>query len=237
MNERTIQQWVRAGVLFGASPARQSPDLERLLLDTARVCPTDPRLFVLAVSWLVEYGSYIARHRLKELIRNELDAESRSVLGVLLDTAIDAGAVGQLRIALDECRPGESEEPLFAADRKDDVVREAVRESATSTSRRWKRLVQPFEPKRESLRPAKWILEHNPEYRDRALRKGDLRCSILETLNRDIQTANSESELARLCGASRTAVRHALDELEREGVDLRNRTRRNRRDQPIGLTA
>jgi biotin operon repressor len=235
LNNPIIQQWVRAGILFNAPPAAQSPDLERLLLETVRVCPDDPRLFILVVTWLSEYGSYVARHRLKHLALCGLDGQDRSVLGVLLETAIEAGAPGELRSVLAACEPADAPVPLFVADRGEKTARSIVESTATEASRRWNLLLQPVALKPESIRPPAWVLQHNPSYRDRALRKGDLRCSIVETLSRDADVVGSESELARLCSASRTAVRHALDELHREGLDLRRRSRPNRRDQPISL--
>ena len=47
--DRTFARWARLGVFLGVAPARRSPELERLLLDTARLAPGRARLFLSAV--------------------------------------------------------------------------------------------------------------------------------------------------------------------------------------------
>jgi len=60
--DKTISRWARVGVLLGGRPARTSPDLERLMLDTARLAPVSPRIFYLAVTWLSRYVSLAIKH-------------------------------------------------------------------------------------------------------------------------------------------------------------------------------
>lgn len=237
-NNPVVARWVRAGVSFGGPAASECSDLERLLLDTSRQCEHNARLFVLAVTWLVRYGTYIARHRLRCLAATELEPEHRPVLGLILDSAVEAGAPRDFTIVTDVCEPASQPRPLFAIDRDDQWTARLVEDEATEVSRRWKRWVQPFDLKFDAIRPAKWIISRNPSYGGRAVRRGDLRCSILEVLRRDAIGCRlrSESELTRKCSANRTAVRDALDELEREGYALRVRERPNKRDQPIELT-
>ena len=86
------RDWARVGVLFGCEPSRESPDLERLLIDTARKCPDNARLLPLAVTWLVEYGQFVARHRLKRLVQTELEPEPQAILGLLIEEAVRHGA-------------------------------------------------------------------------------------------------------------------------------------------------
>ncbi|MEX2212701.1 MAG: hypothetical protein WD768_01150 [Phycisphaeraceae bacterium] len=231
-----IARWVRAGIAFNIGPARHTPDLERLLLKTVRFCEQNSRLFIMVATWLTIYGTYVARHRLKRLALAELTADERAILGLLLESAIDAGATGELRTVLEACAPAAQPRPLFIIDRNK-VTQPLVKKEATAASRRWNLWIQPFELKRNALRTAAWVLATNPAWRDRALRRGDLRCSILESLRHDAPAGRvqSESQLARLCGATRTAVRRALDDLEKEGHTLRTKTRTNRRDQAIYL--
>jgi len=221
---KVITRWAKAGVLFNVKPVKASPDPERLLLDTARLCHANARLFTLAVAWLAVYGTYIARHRLKHLIIQELETQCRPVLGLIIDTAVAAGACRELRTATEPCEPATEAGPLFNVDKENSVYAALVEQTATPLSRKWKRWIQPFELQQDALRPATWILNRNPQYRDRALRKGDLRCSIVEVLKRDTPDGfvSSESELARLCSANRIAVRRAIDDLAIEGIHLRD---------------
>ena len=235
--ERTTAHWSRAGVLFGTPPARRSPDPERLLLDTARHAPAHPRLFNHAVSWLAHYSNFVARHRLKRLALTELDADTRPALGLLLDLAIRHGAARDLRFAANACDHHASPRPLFDIHQTSES-RRRLAESAACPEGRARGLWAPdpgVAP--DALRPADWILKHNPTYRERAVRKGDLRTSILESLRNDAPdgTLGSEKKLAELVAANRAAVTASLDDLALEGVQLRRPDPSDRRRTQIAL--
>src|SRR5690606_9599526 len=111
--DNTIARWARLGVLFGGRPARTSPDLERLLLDTARLAPINARLFYLAITWLSQYGNFVARHRLKRLAETELAYPHQPAFAALLTLAVKHGASKELLIAAEVCQPAEEIGPLF----------------------------------------------------------------------------------------------------------------------------
>jgi len=70
--------WARVGASFNVAPEPGAdPDLESLLLETARLVPGDPRLYTVTVSWLSVYSSYVARKRLRVLART-LTPEERA---------------------------------------------------------------------------------------------------------------------------------------------------------------
>jgi len=105
-------------------------------------------------------------------------------------------------------------------------------------SRKWGVWAPEAELKRDAIRPVEWLLAENPGYRERIVRKGDLRCSILEVLRRDVPKGGrvrSESELARLSGATRTAVRKALAALVQEGEVRVAKEAGNERDRVVVL--
>lgn len=219
----TISQWTRLGILFGARASRSVPDLERLLLDTARLSPINARLFYLAVTWLSCYGNYVARHRLKHLIETELEARHHPVLAVLLTLAVKHGASRELLTAAQACAKEADPGPLFYLYRENPNLSLIAKKNACPEGLPWGLWLSDQPLKLDALRPALWIVEHNPGYLDRILRKGDLRCSILLTLKLDCpdHSIDSEVALAEQCSANRIAVRHALDDLEREGYPLR----------------
>jgi len=109
--DNTIARWSRVGVLFGSRPARTTPDLERLLLDTARLAPGNARLFYLAITCLSRYGNFVARHRLKRLIETGLEVDHQPVLGALLTLAVNHGASRELLVAADVCSPADAPAP------------------------------------------------------------------------------------------------------------------------------
>ena len=221
--DKVISRWTRLGIFFGASPARRSPDLERLLLDTARLVPANPRLFYLAVTWLSRYSNFVARHRLKHLVECDLEPDVQPGLGVLLALAIKHGASRELRIAADICAPAEVPRPVFNVQRRSRELEQLARERASDEGLGWNLWVPDQPPKLDALRPTHWLIANNPSYLERIVRKGDLRCSILLTLRHDVpgSTVESEMALARLCSANRLAVHKALDDLEYEGYELR----------------
>ena len=229
-------QWARLGVLFNCAPAPRTPDLERLLLATARELAGNARLFPLAVTWLVEHGASVARHRLRRLVISELELAHRPVFGLVLESAIEHGAGRELSIAAEPCRPATPERPLFDAARGAVALEAVAARHASGLSRRWGVWAPEVVLKRDALRPGEWLLAHNASFRDRMIRKGDLRCSILESLRRDTSgSVGSESELARLSGATRAAVRKALASLVREGEVTTFCPPGNRRDHGVSV--
>lgn len=217
---RVERDWARLGVLFNCRASRRTPDLERLLLDTARACPDNARLLPLVVTWLSQYGQFVARHRLKRLVQTELEPEHSAILGLIVEEAVTAGGTRELLIVSEVCEPRRLTGPLSRAQRTEASLAEIAKRHASEASVRWGGWTPPVVPKPDAIRPVSWLLEHNPELRERIIRKGDLRVSIIETLRRDVPggTVQSEVALANLSGATRAAVRKALGALCLEGV-------------------
>jgi len=237
--DKLFARWARVGVLFGARPSRGSPDLERLLLDTARHAPSNARLFAWAVTWLSQYSRFVARHRLKRLALADLEADARPALGLILDLAVKHGAARGLNLAADVCGAHPEPRPLFHVHAGSAARRRLAERSACPEAKRRGLWAPDIEPRLDALRPVGWILAHNPAYRDRAVRKGDLRCTVLETLRRDTPDGQLASELAlvELCAANRPAVSAALDDLEHEGYRLRQPDPRDRRRHRVVMAA
>ncbi|MCG3122055.1 MAG: hypothetical protein GIKADHBN_00431 [Phycisphaerales bacterium] len=232
-NQSVEERWARAGVLLSCEPSRKSPDLERLICDTAQSLPGNARLLPLVATWLARHGKLVARHRLRRLISLAPPAH-KAVLGLLLESAISHGAPRTLRLALSACTPASGEGPLFSISRSNSVLASVARDTASPVSKRWGVWAPEVELKDDAVRPISWILENNPGFRHRLIRKGDLRCSIVEALRLDADRhAQSESQLARLVGATRVSVRRALEALEAEGVVRVNKD--EARDHPVVL--
>lgn len=231
-------RWAKLGVLFNCAPASEPPDIERTLLDTARALPDNPRLFPLVLTWLVEHGSGVARHRLKRLITTELEPEHQPALGLLLEESITHGAPAELRIARDTCRPAGHPAPLAAAFRTHPELVRVAEAQASPASRRWGVWFPPVQVKPDAVRPAAWIRDHNPSWASRVIRRGDLRASILEALRLDLDgSADSIATLAHATGATRLAVTHAVQALVQEG-EIRHTLRQpGARNRSVTLSA
>lgn len=91
----TLSQWARVGVAFDVPATASSPDLERLIICTAQSLSQDPRLFVGAASWLSIYPLFVAKQKLKVLVRQTANFVHRSELGLLLDTFQQASSLSR----------------------------------------------------------------------------------------------------------------------------------------------
>lgn len=220
-----VGQWVRLGAMFNIPPVNGTVDVERLLLDTARCAPSNARLFILAVTWLTCYGEYVARHRLARMILHELEAEHRPVMGLMLDLAREKNARNSHRFnqAIAACGGVRDHRPLLDIDRRNGFFSRAARQNASVLSLKWGRWMEVFALKENAIRPAKWIIQTNPDLQWRADFAGDLRASILAELQANPRAGDSESELARACGVTRAAIIAALAKLEQAGRITRQR--------------
>ena len=227
---RTIAaQWSRLGVLFNVSPSRQTPDLERLLIDTAGGIPDNPRLFTMAATWLGRYGRLVAKRRLIRMVGKLQDANAVAALGLLLDTVGAMCHTDALDAVRSACRPAPMPMPLFTVDRVSPGLAEFARARASGLSKRWNLWAEAIELKVDAIRPLDWIMEKNPSLQVRAVFAGGLRCSALACLQHDVPSQASEAELARLCGVTRKAMHEALDHLELCNLIRRSRAGRNYR--------
>lgn len=211
-------EWARIGAAFGAKPSDQTPDLERLLLDTARHLSQNARLFTMSLSWLSQYGdTLIAKHRLRHLIQHELEDDYHPIIGLLLDTLKSHTGTRHFNMAIQACRPARESMPLFEIERASEVLRKRSRKRATQLSKDWNLWAPPQQIKHDAIRPASWIIDKNPSLSFRASMKGDLRTTILIVLREIPDAGDSELALARNCTATRAAVRDALEDLELSG--------------------
>jgi hypothetical protein len=220
MNDRLdslASDWTRIGAGFNAPLAPQTPDLERLLLDTARYSPYMARLFIMAATWLRHYGDLVAKHRLQRLIQDELAPEHQPVLGLLLDIAQQGTHPPEFQAIVKHLPPADPEGTLFEIERSHPILIQRARDRTADIFGKWGFWGEAFEFKDDALRPARWVMLHNPSFITRADFRGDLRASVLAALRHDRLSHESEMALARCAGGSRAQVRAALDNLELTG--------------------
>jgi hypothetical protein len=225
--DRVIGDWARLGVAFSAEASDDSPDLERLVIATARVGPLSPRVFEAAVAWLGRYGRWVARDRLAALAATELPDDGAGVLGLLLELAQARLGDRPFRRTIPWCaerlrRLDPAPRPLFVRQRERRRLAGLAEREATDASRRWRLWMRPLSPRDDILRTSRWIVARNPSYQRRADLQGDLRCAIIETLRHDPDAGASATELQRRCGVrSYPPVLKALGQLERSGTIAR----------------
>ena len=196
-----LERWARVGAGFAVRPARRTPDLEQLLLDTAGLVPQDPRLFEVAVAWLSTYYELVAPHRLLRLLHDQAGSQFHPALGLLLDVVQRRAKTGHFHEVIAQCHPNPQGKPLYEFQRQNPRLSAIARKQASPLSQRWGLWVEDFPLKADAIRPARWVFRHNPQFDLRARFDGDLRASIVETLRRDAASGRSESELGRCCHA------------------------------------
>jgi hypothetical protein len=221
--EKTIRSWARIGGGFLVEPAETDPDPERLLIETARFVPYEPRLFLVAASWLCRYFDLVAKQRLENLVSDELTEEEKSQLGLLLDTVAVYTKKSHFKNVIALCKPANPARPLYKFQENNPIFRKLAEKRASALSRRWGLWTDPFEVKSDAIRPASWVFEHNPTLCKREVFGGDLRATIVATLEDDPGVGESEQRLIQACKASRDAVRKSLDWLTRYEHVERNR--------------
>lgn len=229
--DNLLRQWASLGVGFDIQPASGAIDVERLLLETSRHIPSMPRLFIMAATWLHAYGDLIAKHRLKRLIRDELEAEFQPILGLLLDTAQQGTHPLEFQSVIKNLKAASSPRALFETASQNRGLTALAKRKASPLAKKWNLWCQEIEFKDDALRQASWTIANHPTLRTRADFRGDLRASILAALRHDEDAGQSESRLAELAGGSRAQVRAALRNLEITGrVQTRPALRENRRE-------
>lgn len=162
LNNR-IACWTSLGALFNTDPASGPIDLERLPLDTARDASGMSRLFIMAATWLHTYGELVETHRLKRLVHDELEAEFRPVLGLLVDIAQHGKQLPQFQIITESLRQATSPMPLFTIERTDPQLIQRAERNASAISKSWNLWCVPFEFKHDAIRPLEWLMKHHPE--------------------------------------------------------------------------
>lgn len=229
--DHLISQWASIGGGFNITPAKGAIDIERLLLNTARHAPQMARLFIMAATWLNTYGDLIAKHRLKRLIRDELEYEYQPILGLLLDIAQQGTHPLEFQTIIKMLSPADQPHALFVSAQKTPKLAALSKQKASEISRKWNLWCQPIELKSDALRPASWLMQRHPQFVTRADFQGDLRASILASLMFDSNAGYSELQLADLAGGSRSQLRSALENLKMTGrVTTRKANGANRRE-------
>lgn len=216
--------WSRLGVMFNIVPSRNTPDLERLLIETARHIPSNPRLFVMTATWMEKYSRLIARHRLSRMVGELSDFNVTAVLGLLIDTIGRSGR--ELNVVKSLCHRADKPMPLFTVDRGSGMA-DFVRRHSSRLSRKWNLWAEEMELKSDAIRPGEWIMQTNPSMRTRAIFGGNLRASAIAGLQYDAPNGASEAALARLCNVTRKAMHEAIDHLQFCDMVCRVRTGRD----------
>lgn len=217
LQKSVIGRWRALGIAFDARPLGHDPDLERLLLDTARAMPAMPRLLPMVATWLERYGDAVARHRLRRLAMDELAPESHPTLGILLESADEGQHPARFPTVLKDLRPAAVPQPLFEVERATRALSDRARRRASTLSVRWGAWCEPVEFRPDTLGPTQRVMRRNPWLRLAADFRGDLRASVVAALRHDPEARESEVGLARAAGGSRAQVRNALANLELTG--------------------
>ncbi len=212
---RLMRAWARVGALFNTTPAAAPIDLEQLIADTATVAPADERLFVMAASWLALHHNLVDARRLGRRL-DTLDDVSSAVAGAMLTMAAQ-GTSGPtaLTAAASHCRPLPRRIPLFPIMERYQGLLALVRAETLPIFAQWGFWHNDAILKPDAIRPVRWILEHCPELRIRAILGTGLDTEVVGLVAESPRTV---AELARLTGASYASVHAAVARLGGRGL-------------------
>lgn len=214
-----LAAWARLGIAWNIPPARQTPHLETLLIQSMAFVPTNARLPVLLANWLSVYWRCVGRDSLRTLAQSA-SPRDQATLGLLLDTADQWLPTPVFRGLTQTLIPVANPEPLLLADQARPALARLAEIEASPISRRWGLWCLPIEPKPDAIRPPSWVLKTNPTLRMRSLFKGSLKTSLLSALETLAPAAApaTVTTLARHCAVTRKAVYEALADLQFSGM-------------------
>src|ERR1051326_1957354 len=127
--------------MLNVQPAAETPDIERLLLDTARAASANTRLLVLAVTWVSRHGHYVSRARLARLVQDELEVEHQPTMGLMLESAkmLSAQIATAFDVAIGVCGSPQDSRPLSDVESGNKAFARLAHQRASVLSRKWGR--------------------------------------------------------------------------------------------------
>jgi hypothetical protein len=189
-------------------------DVEALIGRTAEQAPSDPRLFFVAASWIGVHHTLVDMRRLGRVLEN-LDELGSAVAGAMLAVANEVVGSDRLLAAQRHCRALSEPRVLFEGIAANPVLAGFAREQTLPIFSRWGLWHDEISLKTAAIRPIRWILEHCPELRIRALIGASLEGEIVVALQ---EKPRSIAELARVTGATYAATHEALARLHARGL-------------------
>lgn len=207
-------EWRRVGGGFSVTPATHPVDIEELLGCTARQAPGDHRLFFIAASWLGIHHQLVDLRRLGRVLES-LDEMGSAVAGAMLSVANEVADSDRLVAAERHCRPLPEPRVLFEITTAHPVLSTFAREQSLPLFSRWGLWHDEISLKIAAIRPIRWILEHCPELRVRALIGANLEGEIVAAL---WEKPRSIADLARTAGATYAATHEAVSRLSARGI-------------------
>jgi hypothetical protein len=209
-----LAHWNRLGIMFNVRPAKQTADIEKLLIETAAIIGQNARLLPAVASWLCRYHRLVCRHRLAKFASEINSPETLAVLGFMLSYVKDKISTDHFNVAIKHCKKNETPLPLFYVDRKSKGMAMLAKSNSCDLAGQWGLWCDEVEFRDDIIRKAQPMLKQNPILKYRALFSGQLKASVLETIVHCPQSANSEVALAKACGVTRKALREAVEHLE-----------------------
>jgi len=130
-------QWVRLGFGLNSGTSDFTPDVESLIVSSARCFRENSRLTELVVSWLARNGDYVAKHRLKGRISQLTDVVEKATLGLVIESAIELGASPDFACTVVSCELLAVPQAISLTDEHTPYFRVLAEETARDLSRKW----------------------------------------------------------------------------------------------------
>jgi hypothetical protein len=214
--------WRRLGVSFAGASACCSVDVEKLIVETARVASTDERLTVCAASWLAQFHDLVDGRRLSEMARGA-DRRTLAYLGALLSLAVEgndgAGRAPQFLSTLQHCKPLAIPQPFYDVVACKPTSRAWIRKHSAKLYSKWRLWHDDIGLQHRSIRSLEQVLQA-PELRTRSLLGPSIEANCVSLT---IETTTNARALSIKLGATYSATHAAVERLVGRGLLSRNR--------------
>lgn len=205
--EEIKSKWSRLGFRFFEKPSKAPVDPEQLILETSVSGRVDPVLFSALLTWIIHFSDLINTARLSRLLKK---ADS-SVMGLILDIALQNHSHRKLIQVLGKCAPKNNPEILFSVMNNMQTTRDSEIENAINVGKKWGLFVSDIPIKQDALHNKAWVLKHNPNLYFRALFGPNIKAEIFYQLS--VLKESYIQQLARIIGVSYQPVYAEVQEM------------------------
>ena len=209
-----LSKWRKLGTSFNVEPCKETPNIENLIILSARYIPEFSRLLPMLEAWLSKYEVLVCRHHLARMVSQLQDQKSSAILGYLFSRLRAKTESKHFNIVIKQCKPLFQPEPLFHVDQKNDKTKAFAERFSEPEAIEWGLWASHERPYESAIMDSTWLMKENPTLHYRALFSGKLQATIISVLLESEDHGQSETRLSKACNVTRVALRDALEHLD-----------------------
>lgn len=177
MSDHLYRAWAKLGVGFTAiSKPRKLIDLEKTIIDTARVYHDHPKLLFGMRAWLLRHHDLVNGNRLIRMIKKE---SKTAVLGAIIESILKAHPRSDLKYVMKYCTPLVKKEFLFRVISESKVLADWNRKENLAVWKKWGLISREMDDMEGAIKPRQTVLKNNPNLLLRVLFGAGVKAEIL----------------------------------------------------------